>query len=89
MGTKVALSLANIFMAGLGEKFVYACLLQPLFWAQYIDDILYTWQHGDEELKKFHDHLNSCHRTIKFSHETSMSQIDFLDITININKHIR
>ena len=68
MGTKVAPSLANIFMADFEEKFVYTYPLQPLFWAQYIDNILCTWQHGDTEVKNFYGHLNSCHPTIKFSH---------------------
>ncbi len=86
MGTKVAPSLANIFMSDFEEKYIYTYPLQPLFWARYIDDIICIWQHGPMELAKFNEHLNSCHDSIKFSHETSTEHIHFLDITIHLNE---
>ena len=39
MGTKVAPSFANIFMAHFEDKWVYSHKTQPLIWLRYIDDI--------------------------------------------------
>ena len=39
----------------------------PLVWYRYIDNIFMLWQHGEKELKKFLEILNSYHLTIKFT----------------------
>ncbi len=77
MGTRVAPSLANIFMADFEEKYVYTYHKQPLFWKRYLDDCVLVWVHGEEELKKFLDHLNSVHPTIKFTMEYSPEKNQF------------
>ena len=82
MGTKLAPSFANLFMGDFEEKFVYTYKLQPFLWKRFIDDIFIIWTHGAEELSNFVSHLNSCHRTIKFTSESSDKSIDFLDVTI-------
>ncbi len=48
MGTKVAPSLANIFMADFEEKYVYTYPLQPLFWARYI--LMTSYVSGNMEM---------------------------------------
>ena len=50
MGTRVAPTYANLFMADLEEQFVYTYKLQPLIWLRFIDDIFFIWPHGQEEL---------------------------------------
>ena len=84
MGTKLAPSYANIFMSDFEEKYVYTYELQPKIWLRYIDDIFCIWQHGETELKKFTNHLNGVHGTIKFTVETSNTSINFLDTTVMI-----
>ena len=67
MGTKLAPSYANIFMSDFEDKHVYTYRLQPLLWLRYIDDVFCIWQHGKEQLDDFIQHLNSVHRSIKFT----------------------
>ena len=82
MGTRVAPSLANIFMSEFEDKFIYSYEKQPLLFKRYIDDCIFLWTHGDEELEKFKSHLNNCHPTIKFTFESSLKNVNFLDTTI-------
>ena len=86
MGTKLAPSFANLFMGHLEEKFVYSYHLQPFIWKRFIDDIVFVWTYGHDELDKFVAYLNKCHDSIKFTLEVSCLQINFLDITIT-NEH--
>ena len=53
MGTRVALTYANIFMS----RHVYTYPEQPLLWARFIDDIFLIWEHGAEALDKFINHF--------------------------------
>ena len=83
MGTKLAPSFANLFMGHFVEKFVYTYKLKPLIWKRFIDDIFFIWTYGQDELDTFVQHLNGCHKTIKFTVESSLNTINFLDITVN------
>ena len=84
MGTKVAPSFANLFMADFEDKHVYTYHTQPTLWLRYIDDICLLWEHTPEELTSFIEHLNTCHPTIKFTSEQSTSEVNFLDTTVHI-----
>ncbi len=83
MGTKMAPSYANLFMAKLEKD-----LLQnapgptPTTWWRYIDDIFIIWEHSATELQNFIAYLNAAHPTIKFTQETSSEKINFLDVTV-------
>jgi hypothetical protein len=81
MGTKVAPSFANIFMADFENRFVYTYHPQPRLWLRYIDDIFMIWDHGRQSLNDFIQHLNTCHHSIKFTSEISDTSINFLDTT--------
>ena len=59
--------------------------LQSLIWLRFIDDIFMIWTHGEDNLKEFITYLKGIHPTIKFTHESSPTQIDFLDTTVKIN----
>ena len=87
MGTRVAPTLANLFMGHFEEKFVYTYKLQPLIWARYIDDIFMIWTHGVDELRALITHLNQVHKTIKFTAEMSKEKIPFLDTLVIIENN--
>ena len=86
MGTKVAPSLANIFMSDFEEKFIKSYHLKPLLYKRFIDDIVMIWPHGRESLDEFIKHINQCHETIKFTADISDSEINFLDTKVHLDK---
>ena len=57
---------------------------KPLVWMRYRDDIYDPWPHGEPELLKFTDWLNSLHTNIKFtvSYEIGAG-VEFLDTYIS------
>jgi hypothetical protein len=63
MGTKCTPSFANLFMADFEEHHVYTHTTQPLFWGQFIDDIIAIFTHTKDEVQSFVQDLNSCHTT--------------------------
>ena len=82
MSTSVAPNYANLFMDRFETKALAGFPLRPLTWKRSIDDIFMIWTHGEESLKQFIDYLNFLHETIKFTHDMSYTQIDFLDTTV-------
>ena len=80
IGTKMAPPYAIIFLGDLEERFFSDCDISPLLWWRYINDIFMLWQHGEKELKKFLEILNSYHSTIKFIANYSREEIVFLDV---------
>ena len=82
MGTRVAPTYANLFMSEFETKHVYTYPKQPLLWLRYIDDVFMPWQHGLEELEKFHNHLNTAQEGITFTLEWSRVKVPFLDTTV-------
>ena len=85
MGTKLAPLFANLFMGNFEEK-LNTYKLKPLIWKRFIDEIFFIWTYGQKELDTFVQYLNSCHTTIKFTAETSPRTLNFLDITVNLEK---
>ena len=89
MGSKCSPSFAILFMDYFEQQFLETYHLQPLMYKRYIDDIFMIWTHGQDELNKFLEHINSCSEHIKFTWETSKTSVNFLDLTIKIsNNHI-
>ncbi len=82
MGTKLAPSYANIFMARFEHIHVYPHNAKFLVWWRYIDDIFTIFQCDRNEVDSFISDLNNCHPTIKFTAEISDTSINFLDATI-------
>ncbi len=82
MGTKLAPSYANIFMAQFEHKFVYPHRDKFLIWWRYIDDIFTIFECDTPSVTAFVNDLNHCHPTIKFTSEISDTSINFLDATI-------
>ena len=71
-------------MAELEEEILSEIELKPYLWWGYIDDIFFLWEHGEEKLKEFIEHLNEKHPTIKFTAEWSQTSINFLDVTVSL-----
>ena len=84
MGTRVAPSYANLFMAQLERKLLDNARIKPLIWWRYIDDIFAIWCHGEANLEVFIPDLNQAHPTIKSTAEWSSSSIPFLDTRVQV-----
>ena len=82
MGTRMAPSYANLFMAQLERRLLDNANMKPLIWWRYIDDIFTIWCHGEASLETFVEDLNQAHPTIKFTVEWSRNSIPFLDTSI-------
>ena len=84
MGTSMAPSYANLFMAQLERKLLDNASMKPLIWWRYIDDIFAIWCYGEANLEVFIADLNQAHPTIKFTVEWSSSSIRFLDTCVQL-----
>ena len=84
MATSLAPNYAYLFMDKFESKALAYYPLKPLIWKRFIDDIFMVWTHGEIQLQKFVEYLNSIHDTIKFKHEASTTEVNFLDTTIKI-----
>lgn len=82
MGTRMAPSFANLFMATLEEQFIEGEPIKPLLWLRYIDDILCIWPDSQETLTAFLNRLNCYHSTLRFTWEVSTKEVSFLDLEI-------
>ena len=56
---KYALPYACIFMDKFETNSLKTQKLLPFVWFTYIDDVLFIWTHGKEELENFMKELNS------------------------------
>ena len=82
MGTKTAVSFANIFMAKIETAIIDQQSTKPLVWKRYIDDVFSLWDTNREEINNFIEHANNYHPTIKFTADISDKEIIFLDTCI-------
>ena len=72
MGTKMAVSFVNIFMAAV-EIVLNRSDFKPLAWKRYIDDVFFLWNITKEKINSLIELANSYHPTIKFTAETGFS----------------
>ena len=82
MGTRMAPSYANIFMAKLETELLQSVSKRPMVWWRYIDDVFAIWPHDEESLQVFLNELNLFHSTIKFTAEWSRESVTFLDTRV-------
>ena len=68
MGTKMAPSFANLFLA----KFEHDALSNepylPHTWLRFLDDIFVIWSEGSDKLEVFVDYLSNLHPTMHQVH---------------------
>ena len=89
MGTRVAPSLANIFMQKIENQIMTKTKHKPKIWLRYIDDIFVIWEHGQEELDHFLEEINNLHHTIKFTMESSKTEMNFLDVLVKVDSKMK
>ena len=82
MGTRMAPSYACLFMADLEERMLSSAPCRPWIWWRYIDDVFFIWTRDEDSLVTFTNHINSFHKTIKFTSEHSPREAHFLDVTV-------
>ncbi|CAJ0954991.1 unnamed protein product [Ranitomeya imitator] len=87
MGSKMAPQYANVFMAKLESDFLSSCLIMPLAYYRYIDDILIIWTESEQQLKTFHEQFNQFHPTINLTLNYSCTEINFLDTIIKLQNN--
>ena len=84
MGTKLAPAYADLFLGKLEEKHILVEDFEEniLFYKRFLDDIFLIWEGSLSTLKHFFSYVNTIHPNMKFTHEFSRSEINFLDMTI-------
>ena len=88
VGTICAPAYANIFMAQFEKQHIYPYIKnESILYLQYIDDIFMIWTRTKQELLIFLEKLNNKHKTIKFEHNISNSNISVLDTLIYKDKN--
>ena len=78
---------AIIFLGDLEERLFSECDISPLVQWQYIKNIFMLWQHGEKELKKFSEILNSYHPTIISTATYSRQKVCFLEVEVIKKEH--
>ena len=81
MGTKMAVSFANIFMAKVETDVINQSPNKPLIWKRNIDHI-FSLSNTNKEAINFTELANSFYPTIKFTAENSDTEITFLDTCV-------
>ena len=84
MGTRMAPSYANLFLAKFETDALKHAPHQPHTWWCFIDDVFMIWTHTESDLLAFISYLNSLHPTIKFTSSYSSTCIPFLDVMVSL-----
>ena len=58
MGTEIAVSFANIFMAEIEKKIIQLSETKPKEWKRYIDDVCSLWDCDSKEVNRFIKRVN-------------------------------
>ena len=82
MGTKTAVSFANIFMAKIETEILRKVVLKPTVCKRYIDDVFSLWDISKPDIETFIEQANLHHPTIKFTAEISDTETMFLDTIV-------
>ena len=81
MGTKTAVSFANIYMAEIETNLTQQSNTKPREWKRY-DDFFSLWDCNRKDVELFIKEANNLHPTIKFTAEISENEITLLDTTV-------
>ena len=84
MGSKMAPSYANLFLARFEISALTHAPHKPHIWWLYMDDIFMVWTYLLEDLDAFTTHLTGIHATIKSTWNRSFTSIPFLDVNVSI-----
>jgi len=84
MGTNAAVSLANIYMAKLIDRYIRS-RPQVFYYKRYIDDLFIIWNGSLEMWDRVQTNVNRIHPKIHIDFSTpSLRKVDFLDITVSM-----
>ena len=86
MGTRMAPSYANLFLAKFETDALSHAPHQPHTWWRFIDDIFMIWTDTEDELRTFITYLNNIHPTIKFTLSHSATSISILDVKVSLGQ---
>ena len=86
MGTRMAPSYANLFLAKFETGALTYESYQPHTWWRFIADIFMIWTHTEDELRTFITYLNKIHPTIKFTSPHSATSSSFLDVKVSLSQ---
>nr|XP_033783443.1 uncharacterized protein LOC117351761 [Geotrypetes seraphini] len=89
MGAAFAPSIANLYMTNFEKELIKhsAFADKILCWYRFIDDIFMLWGGTLIELNSFHTWLGTCDQYIQFTMQSSMDNIQFLDVDISLDVH--
>ena len=82
MGTKTAVSFANIFMAHIETTILSRTVFKPTAWKRYTDDIVSLWDISKPDIEAFIEQAKLHHPTIKFTAEISDTETVSLDTIV-------
>ena len=86
MGSPLLPIVANIYMEAFEDKALEEFPVRPRMWLRYVDDTPVVWEHGQEQLERFQEHLNNQNESIQFTkEEESEGVISFLDVRVKRN----
>jgi len=86
MGTNCAVSVANLYMAVLIDSKLKN-LPGIRLYSRYIDDICFIFKGSRQDLDRVISYANSINRKLSFTHVTSRTQLDVLDVTFYQSNH--
>nr|XP_060615776.1 uncharacterized protein LOC132765511 [Anolis sagrei ordinatus] len=83
MGSPLSPVIANFYMEHFEKQALETATKKPTIWFRYVDDTFTIWSHGEEELNRFLDHLNSIHPKIQFTMEKeNEGRLPFPDVLV-------
>ncbi|XP_073254203.1 uncharacterized protein [Porites lutea] len=86
IGTKMALSYANLFRDRPERRLLSQAQVKPYISLRYIDDVFMVWTGTELELVEFLNYINEAHDTIKFTWDWSRERINYLDVQLEKKK---
>ena len=73
-----------MFMEELEQTAITTNDFQPRVWLRYVDDTFVVWQHSQDKLQLFLEHLNGLQSRIQFTmHQEKDGNIPFLDVGVS------
>ena len=86
MGTKMALSYANLFMGVLDHQMLSSYKHKPLLYFRYIDDIFMIWTDGEDSLNDLLTQCNNQNKHIQLEQTISSTSKPFLDVSVTLER---
>ena len=82
MGTEMAVSFANIFMAKFETTLIKQSETNPKEQRRYINDIFSLWDSDEKDMDQFIEQANKFHPTIEFRAEIPENEIALIGTVV-------